>query len=221
MIGVKNYTVIGCPSFYSNKNSIERVCQGRKKENTRLSINLGAYGKKEVSYFIEAIKREKGLDETYFVMQDMRDMPKTLFENCSILPRHIMEKFPQSSLTNKELERYIRKNGKMFFLKKEWINYFVEEKIAYSTGIRFHGNMASLLAGVPAVWITHDSRTRELCQFMNLPNYDLSRITSRFSLENVYSCMEEYNELFWSKYLKLYKNYQNFLKDNGIKNREG
>ena len=36
--------------------------------------------------------------------------------------------------------------------------------------------MATLLAGKPALWVTHDSRTRELVDFLNLPSVSLAEL---------------------------------------------
>lgn len=39
----------------------------------------------------------------------------------------------------------------------------------FAYGTRIHGNIAALLAGTPAVVLTHDSRTLELCRYFELP----------------------------------------------------
>ncbi len=49
----------------------------------------------------------------------------------------------------------------------------------FSLGMRLHGNMAAWQAGTPALWIHHDSRTRELCETMALPNIALEDFLKR------------------------------------------
>lgn len=41
---------------------------------------------------------------------------------------------------------------------------------AFSIGTRIHGNIAALLAGVPAVVIVHDARTEEIVRYHELPH---------------------------------------------------
>lgn len=43
----------------------------------------------------------------------------------------------------------------------------------FSIGMRLHGNMAAWQAGTPALWITHDSRTKELSDTMALPSIEI------------------------------------------------
>jgi len=50
-----------------------------------------------------------------------------------------------------------------------------------SVGPRFHGNILALQAGVPALFLTHDSRTRELTQTLSLPSVQISEIGPDFS----------------------------------------
>ena len=57
---------------------------------------------------------------------------------------------------------------------------------AFACGSRFHGNMMALLAGVPAVWFLHDTRTRELCAALDLPGIEVRALADDgFSLERV------------------------------------
>lgn len=54
----------------------------------------------------------------------------------------------------------------------QWLQ-FNREVVAHGFGTRFHVNMATMLAGKPATWITHDTRTREFCDFLHLPHVSL------------------------------------------------
>lgn len=48
-----------------------------------------------------------------------------------------------------------------------WIEYL--QQCTFSIGTRFHGSVAAVLAGVPTILLTHDSRTRELAEYHNIP----------------------------------------------------
>lgn len=55
------------------------------------------------------------------------------------------------------------------------VDQWIEDsaKFDFSVGMRLHGNMAAWQGGTPALWITHDSRTRELADTMALPAIDI------------------------------------------------
>ncbi|MFI9767501.1 polysaccharide pyruvyl transferase family protein [Streptomyces sp. NPDC052415] len=55
-----------------------------------------------------------------------------------------------------------------------WIDELRGYDFAYGT--RIHGNIAALLAGTPAVVLTHDSRTLELCRYFDIPHRPLSTL---------------------------------------------
>lgn len=79
----------------------------------------------------------------------------------------------ESGLLDREAYlQYIKRRFVKFFDLDEWVNHV--RGAGFALGTRFHGNMAALHAGVPALWITHDSRTLELCQHLGLPQVSLN-----------------------------------------------
>jgi polysaccharide pyruvyl transferase WcaK-like protein len=48
------------------------------------------------------------------------------------------------------------------------------------TGFRLHGNLIALANGVPALYVTYDSRTREFVETLGIPAID-SKAMDRFS----------------------------------------
>jgi hypothetical protein len=59
-------------------------------------------------------------------------------------------------------------HAKTFYSVDEWMDSL--KNFSASTGMRFHGNMLSLQAGIPSVCITIDSRTEELCRSCLVPS---------------------------------------------------
>jgi hypothetical protein len=83
----------------------------------------------------------------------------------------------------------------------------------FVVGTRFHGTMAALHAGTPAVCVTHDSRTSEMCDFLNIPSVDIVRFNEK-TLEEVRREMDV--EALGLRYNYLYPRYLNFLRANGM-----
>jgi Polysaccharide pyruvyl transferase len=65
-----------------------------------------------------------------------------------------------------------------------WIDELRGYDFAYGT--RIHGNIAALLAGTPAVVLTHDSRTLELCRYFDLPHRPLAGLPASTDPRDLY-----------------------------------
>jgi polysaccharide pyruvyl transferase WcaK-like protein len=62
---------------------------------------------------------------------------------------------------------YLNRRVKVFFTVDGWVDFY--RHIDFALGTRIHGTIASLLAGTPALLITHDTRITELARAMNIP----------------------------------------------------
>ncbi|MCC5809413.1 MAG: polysaccharide pyruvyl transferase family protein [Ectothiorhodospiraceae bacterium] len=74
-------------------------------------------------------------------------------------------------------EDFCRTRLRTYFSVDQWL----EDSAAhdFSVGLRLHGNMVAWQAGTPALWITHDSRTKELVETMALPNISIEDFMER------------------------------------------
>ena len=57
----------------------------------------------------------------------------------------------------------------------------------FSLGTRIHGNIAALLAGVPAVVIVHDARTQEIVRYHEIPHVSADAITEESSAADLFA----------------------------------
>lgn len=212
LMGIKNYTIIGCPSFYM-KHSIEEG-YNKKATSEKLCVNWGSndYVKEQ---FVREFFRCNAEEGDCLILQAMDDFPKTLNEGEHLLEKHIKSRYPDLAVNSLEIESYIKKRGRIFFSWDIWQNFLKEERFTLSVGCRFHGNMMSLLAGIPALWIVHDSRTYELCEAMALPYIDLGQAAKMKSREEFAECCV-YDEKFYRNRNQMQAVYEMFLKKNGI-----
>jgi hypothetical protein len=82
-------------------------------------------------------------------------------------------------------------------------------------GARMHGLTPAVQSGIPAHFIVHDSRVREMCEFFKLPfSPEQSFAAAGFSAEEIYE-RTDYREAH-SRYPQLYCNFLRFLMANGI-----
>ena len=80
-------------------------------------------------------------------------------------------------------------------------------------GFRLHGNIMALANRVPAVYVTYDSRTRELVDYLGIPAYDIVD-KEPFALERFYN--QERFDHFNERYAIAYKRMAAFLDTNGV-----
>jgi hypothetical protein len=65
------------------------------------------------------------------------------------------------------VELYLKRRVKAFFNIESWLDFLSDLDFVVST--RLHGVIAALLAGVPAVLVVHDVRTREMAEQIRIP----------------------------------------------------
>ena len=100
----------------------------------------------------------------------------------------------------------------------DWSQYLKTTGFNYSFGTRIHGNIMSILSGIPATVAAIDSRTREMAEFFDIP-YSICEKNHTFSvseLESLYMAADysKFNETYKRRFLT----YETFLRDHGIAN---
>ena len=186
-LGIHNWRVIGCPSYYEpyRKNIMikQSKCFGK------ILYNIKPTSTKTDKLFDLAVKTD-----SHIVIQSKSDM-----EGC-------------------EQVGYKNAGGgyiHVFDNRKEWEEFLYNEKISFSTGLRFHGNMMAFSCGIPALWIVSDARTQEMVEAMKLPyiyEQELEDITS----PDAFMELTAYNEEFWKHYKEMAEAYVKFLDKNGV-----
>ncbi len=187
--GIDNFMVIGCPSMYMNAPGLRWV------NNYAKPINKAAFN---AETFYGKLDKQRLALLNYGLDNDMSFIEQTPFElsEDNIDDPSLTEKLQQLNLSRK-----------CFFSVDEWREYV--RQMDFIMGGRFHGNVIGLWEGVPALFITSDSRTKELCSFFSLPQLDISEFDSSKPKEYYYE-IADYSS-FHSNYSKLYINWNNFI----------
>lgn len=115
--------------------------------------------------------------------------------------------FASTDLSEDGYREYCKHHFASFLTAEGWLQRIRGSRISFGT--RFHGNMAAVQAGVPALWFTHDSRTKELCEQMHLPHLDVqSAVESRdldqfLAAADMSGFIENYDDIYsgFSRYL--------------------
>lgn len=207
LMGIHNYRIIGCPSFYKHLNGIYPRLTKPSLKKTQLTVTTGNE--------YESRLLEMGMRiHSIWLMQMLTEMPKSAFENETISPVWVERRFPGLQVSLEEYSYYLKNYTRIFFSLEEWNHYYEEEGITFSYGSRFHGNMASIRNGVPALWIVHDSRTTELTRTLYVPHITMQQFSKiKYPEELLEFC--DYKDMY-SHYNELCRNYVTFLEENHI-----
>lgn len=206
-LGIENVRVIGCPTVFWSMDPNFHLGSA-PGEPKRVAVNVtphGFYRDKLELFLSEAWKigAQYITQDEYFVA----DVGEKADERREFASWYFGGEFRDS----KQLLEWIKRE-KHFYKIPEWIDYLRDYD--FVCGTRFHGNMAAIQAGIPALNFVHDTRTKELCDFLNLPYINFSRYRGE-SIRQL-AALADY-ELFNSTYPDRFRNYVDFLEENGLR----
>ncbi|WP_404290820.1 polysaccharide pyruvyl transferase family protein [Glutamicibacter arilaitensis] len=196
----KNVFVTGCPSFFSVPSAFkelhENVNSFKGKSKLRSAFSGTYYNREsEMSLMTDVIRSRTYLIEPQ--NKENYEFYKSVVDNPGLakVPGHFEYLVDGNNpiIQREELVSYFSNRFKLFRDLKPW-DEFNREFIDFTYGTRFHVNMSSLLSGKPALWLTHDSRTRELADTLCLPNLDLVQAGRMSQVEIIESV--NYDPLF-------------------------
>jgi hypothetical protein len=85
-----------------------------------------------------------------------------------------------------------------------------------SIGLRLHGNMVAFQAGTPSLWISHDSRTSELIDFMKLPQLSFERLQKIKRLDEMKEIFSAQLEAYFERRGVIQERFDRFWNANGL-----
>lgn len=206
-MGINNVRVIGCPTIFWSGDRNFRVDLG-DRACSKFAFNFTPSG--EYRSQLSAFLREAIACSAQYVSQDENYVPAV---GVAAADRLIWNA-KYYSCGDEALAEAIRRtfeNEIHFYSIEEWIQYLTDYD--FVVGTRFHGNMAALQAGCAPLFLVHDSRTKELCDFLNLPSLNLGEFRGESFAE--LAALADYRA-FNATYPARYDNYVAFLKENGL-----
>lgn len=191
------YEVIGCPSLFMNGPKLNIMTPAISEEDFKPVIN-GFRCWFDLHFHRFFFKYPQSI----YVCQD--EFYKLLYQ-----PNKCVEK-DLNYLRTDLFEKLYKENRVALYCEfLAWYNDLKNRELNFSMGSRIHGNVVSLLAGIPAYVDVIDSRTRELSEYFNIPNSSLPReITDPYELY----CSLDYKN-FNSNFPELFKTFKKFFTD--------
>lgn len=213
-MGIHNMKIIGCPSFYFRRQKHSHRLKIPSLDRVQMTITPGR------SEEIRILELGMQMNASW-LMQMMSEEPELAFGESEWTPetqarvKAFIERYFQGvDVSEQELWKYMQDKSRIFFDKKTWNQFYDEEDITFAFGSRFHGNMAAFQNGVPALWIVHDIRTKELVKTLHLPHIDYQRLMEILYPEEllVYCDYSDYE----MNYGRLHDRYVDFLRENHL-----
>ena len=210
IMGIHNYRIIGCPTAYKYMDGKYRELPAPKADRTVFTVT----GKTPMESALVRFGRDNGSE---LLMQMPTEMPEIL-EGVVPSDETFVRGLPDLGMTKDEYIEFVKAHGHIFFNMDDWNRFMNEGKFTFSYGSRFHGNMSAMLCGIPALWITHDSRTRELVDTLHLPHITFEKFRSMTNAEEMLEYCD-YSD-FYKAYPKLCSEYRSYLEENGLTVRD-
>lgn len=173
--GVEDVVITGCPSFYSEPDAFQRLQRQLRNPEPGVTTFSGTQFKRheELTWLVNIAKSDGYLIEPVSRFHHRAHLTAIKGKPFAVPPH--LRKVPASEVSSAQLVELFKNRYRLFHNPDDWID-FNKKVVAFGFGTRFHVNMATLLAGKPALWVTHDSRTRELVDFLNLPSVSLAEL---------------------------------------------
>lgn len=204
-LGYRSAVVTGCPSMYQLGPELQ--VSERKSAVSQLKPIING----KIRSFQSILK---SIPESVFIDQD-------IYFQCLFNPEFTINNIWQHILYDYNYTAYSatllgQERIKMIADMSEWFNYIKREQFNYSFGSRIHGNIMSILAGIPATVVTVDTRTQEMADFFDIPTV-VYNAKKRYTIEDLYQAYEDadyskFNQTFKEKY----RRYKEFFQHHGI-----
>lgn len=221
-IGYDNVTIIGCPSLYYQPIRLKALPpQPRVALNANFDFctpeqaqQLAKFGVQHASLFMIQtdplfIKDAYGVTihqmEQWMNSNDLQSFQRRIRKN-------IYEKLASSQMPVDQIRQWISEVGRFTFSITEWLQLL--ENIDLVVGSRYHGTVASLLAGIPALLYTVDLRTEELAEYHGIPHLPIEHLTLDTTLEEMIASLDY--SLFTDTLMQRKAEYIEYLNVHGL-----
>lgn len=217
-LGFNNVTAIGCPSIF-NKLSVPKIRTDFSSRNLRIGVGPTRYHL-EKSYSAEHNDKQRQLYQ--FAINNA----SSIYYQSEAFEVAYLNREESNSTIDSALQYYGVTDKDVFHEKMmskgmyhkdldQWLSDVIKDDIYIGT--RIHGAVAAILAGTPAILITHDNRTIELANIMGVPNIHINDFDIS-SLINLRSFLSHFDfGTIKTKCDENIKSFVEFYKLNGLK----
>lgn len=212
----------GCPSLYWNCSPYPpRVVVDRSAPPQRIAVQGTRHNIPNLEFFKTGMAahqrglirqaRQSNLD--YIIQSEFEEFVYAKGDGggdqASIEKR--LEAYYEENLAE-GLGDYLRHRMHYFYDVALWLNFL--KQLDFLVTSRIHGCIMALYAGLPALLVWHDTRTREIAEYAGLPHMSHGEYLKVQGMAQLYDKLDYHD--FYYRYSKNYSAYVDFLNANGL-----
>lgn len=210
-LGFQSAVVTGCPSIFQMGRDLKVEKKNVARGDFKAIINGQNY-LMSTRFYMNIFDRYK---DSVFIDQDHYYdylYNPNFFNSNSFSVKDMIKRVKDKGYLGLDL---VSSNRLFLFADvPNWMQYLINENYAFSFGARIHGNIVSILSGIPAMVHCCDCRTLEMAELFDIPHIDDSQLAKKKDLYDIY------NELDYSKFNNTFKEkydfFQQFFIDHGL-----
>ena len=216
---------LGCPSHFISRNKTLGEALGKKSRAITkaslangIGITAGSPHKPQLAIlerFLIKILTEYGGS---YLVQDPSDLIKLAEGWAKAEDKDSIETirerwFPESTL--EQMQTWFRRFSRTYVSVPQWFSDVSKHEMV--VGTRIHGCQVALQSGVPTVCLYVDSRTKELCETMQVPCLEARKFQKDPNIDQLIETVANWD---WRRYdenrIGLAKKTVDFANDNGL-----
>lgn len=204
--GYKDVEITGCPSVHE---MVRRGLRPRRDPpaNPRIALHFTLTG--DYRHEIAALWKFGAERDALYVLQNETNLAAMLED-----PKKEPEEIPYyADIPPADLKAWMLRRARIWFDVDRWIQDLAAECDVVA-GMRFHGNVAAMMAGLPALTLAWDTRTQELCEHHGMPFKPMRGMQAEDVLREV--CRSDLDTQFHQVAARRLADYDAFLARNGL-----
>lgn len=216
---------LGCPShFLSANKTLGQTLKARAAEVTSSTIENGiaiTAGNPAIANLVKAEQFLISLVEQYkgkYIVQHPKNLiclSEGWYEDLSDEEIEVVRERFFPSFTTDAMKTWLKLYATTYVSIPQWFSDI--SKVDFVVGTRIHGCQLGIQAGVPAVVLHIDSRTKELCETMHIPTISAREFQKSPSIEQLIDIVKNWD---WDAYdenrMSLAKKTHDFVIDNNL-----
>lgn len=213
-----NTEVLGCPTLFINPNkNLGELIASNVKPIKRVAVTAGHQKWQHLKLLEQSLVNMVTATQGSYVAQSAFEMVALCRGEAETLEKETFDECKSYLMPDVDDEAFIewtRSFGDVFFDISHWMEHY--RKFDFVVGLRIHGVMLALQAGIPALCIVHDSRTLELCETMMVPYVKAGDFIKGMHIEDLQESFNFDPVAFDKNRMALGNRYLSFLEENGV-----
>lgn len=218
--GLAEKTVaIGCPTlFISPEVKLgKKIAERFNGKPLNIAVTAGHQRWAHLARLEASLVQLMGANKGAYICQSPMEMVQLGRGEAKSLTqeqRDLCRNYACPQLADEEFTKWSEQYAYSFFSAAAWLEFI--RRFDFVIGTRIHGVMLALQAGIPALCIAHDSRTKELCETMKVPHVTASEVSGGIRRDDLPRLFQFDPDEFDSNRARLAGAYYKFLLNNGL-----